>query len=45
MTIRSISWQKVASPVWMDINPSDTLQYQARASTTTSGTYALCSSR
>jgi DNA modification methylase len=20
-------WQKVASPVWMDINPSDTLQY------------------
>ena len=22
-------WQKVASPVWMDINPSDTLQYQS----------------
>lgn len=21
------NWQKVASPVWMDINPSDTLQY------------------
>ena len=20
-------WQKVASPIWMDINPSDTLQY------------------
>jgi hypothetical protein len=22
-------WQKYASPVWMDINPSDTLQYQS----------------
>lgn len=22
-------WQKVASPVWMDINPSDTLQFRA----------------
>ena len=22
-------WQKVASPVWMDIDPSDTLQYQS----------------
>lgn len=22
-------WQKFASPVWMDINPSDTLQYRA----------------
>lgn len=22
-------WQKVASPVWMDINPSDTLQYRS----------------
>ncbi len=22
-------WQKYASPVWMDINPSDTLQYRA----------------
>ena len=22
-------WQKLASPVWMDINPSDTLQYQS----------------
>lgn len=22
-------WQKVASPVWMDINPSETLQYQS----------------
>ena len=22
-------WQKIASPVWMDINPSDTLQYRA----------------
>lgn len=22
-------WQRVASPVWMDINPSDTLQYQS----------------
>ena len=22
-------WQKVASPVWMDIKPSDTLQYQS----------------
>jgi hypothetical protein len=22
-------WQQVASPVWMDINPSDTLQYQS----------------
>ena len=22
-------WQKVASPVWMDINPSDTLQYMS----------------
>ena len=22
-------WQNVASPVWMDINPSDTLQYQS----------------
>lgn len=22
-------WQKVASPIWMDINPSDTLQYQS----------------
>lgn len=22
-------WQKVASPVWMDINPSNTLQYQS----------------
>ena len=22
-------WQKIASPVWMDINPSDTLQYQS----------------
>lgn len=22
-------WQKVASPVWMDINPNDTLQYQS----------------
>jgi DNA modification methylase len=28
-TIRSISGSKVASPVWMDINPSDTLQYQS----------------
>lgn len=22
-------WQKIASPVWMDINPSNTLQYQS----------------
>jgi len=22
-------WQKIASPVWMDIDPSDTLQYQS----------------
>jgi hypothetical protein len=22
-------WQKIASPIWMDINPSDTLQYRA----------------
>ena len=22
-------WQKVASPVWMDIDPSDTLQYRS----------------
>lgn len=22
-------WQRIASPVWMDINPSDTLQYQS----------------
>ena len=22
-------WQQVASPIWMDINPSDTLQYQS----------------
>jgi len=22
-------WQRYASPVWMDINPSDTLQYQS----------------
>lgn len=22
-------WQKVASPIWMDINPSDTLQYMS----------------
>jgi DNA modification methylase len=22
-------WQKLASPIWMDINPSDTLQYQS----------------
>jgi DNA modification methylase len=22
-------WQKVASPVWTDINPSDTLQYRS----------------
>jgi DNA modification methylase len=22
-------WQKYASPIWMDINPSDTLQYQS----------------
>jgi DNA modification methylase len=22
-------WQKVASPVWMDINPSETLQYRS----------------
>ena len=22
-------WQKVASPVWMDINPSDTLQFRS----------------
>lgn len=22
-------WQRVASPIWMDINPSDTLQYQS----------------
>lgn len=22
-------WQKVASPIWMDINPNDTLQYQS----------------
>lgn len=22
-------WQKIASPVWMDINPSDTLQYKS----------------
>ena len=27
---RSVSvWQRYASPVWMDINPSDTLQYKA----------------
>ena len=25
--IRSRHWQRVASPVWMDIDPSDTLQY------------------
>jgi hypothetical protein len=37
-------WQKVASPVWMDINPSDTLQYiAAPASTMTSGISARCS--
>lgn len=22
-------WQRVASPIWMDIDPSDTLQYQS----------------
>ena len=22
-------WQKIASPIWMDINPSDTLQYRS----------------
>ena len=22
-------WQKIASPIWMDINPSDTLQYKS----------------
>lgn len=22
-------WQQIASPIWMDINPSDTLQYQS----------------
>ncbi|WP_225748094.1 DNA methyltransferase [Eikenella sp. Marseille-P7795] len=22
-------WQKVASPIWMDIDPSDTLQYRS----------------
>jgi len=22
-------WQKVASPIWMDVNPSDTLQYRS----------------
>ena len=22
-------WQKIASPVWMDINPSDTLQFRS----------------
>jgi DNA modification methylase len=22
-------WQRIASPVWMDINPSDTLQYRS----------------
>jgi len=22
-------WQKIASPVWMDINPNDTLQYMS----------------
>jgi DNA modification methylase len=25
-------WQKIASPVWMDINPSDTLQYRSARS-------------
>ena len=39
-------WQKVASPVWMDINPSDTPAYQsARESTTTSGISARYSSK
>jgi hypothetical protein len=32
-------------PVWMDINPSDTLQYRAPASTTTSATLRRCSSK
>ena len=22
-------WQKIASPIWMDINPSDTLQFRS----------------
>ena len=26
---RSSEWQKIASPVWMDINPSDTLTIQS----------------
>lgn len=29
-TFRSVNiWQRYASPVWMDINPSDTLQYRS----------------
>ena len=28
-TIPVSEWQKIASPIWMDINPSDTLQYRS----------------
>lgn len=28
-TIPVSEWQKLASPIWMDINPSDTLQYRS----------------
>jgi DNA modification methylase len=28
-TFPVLEWQKYASPVWMDINPSDTLQYRS----------------
>ena len=28
-TLPVSEWQKLASPVWMDINPSDTLQYRS----------------
>jgi len=28
-TLPVSEWQKIASPIWMDINPSDTLQYRS----------------
>jgi len=38
-------WQRYASPVWMDINPSDTLQRESARSRLTNGTFVRCNSK
>jgi hypothetical protein len=38
-------WQNYASPVWLDINPSNTLQRKSAAPKTTSATFVRSSSK